>query len=114
MQGTLFGALLGISVCEAEGFPLEAYMKSAADFTPLVSGWALDVMRRVRDGDTGGETALATVEGHAASVQHLVDLCGHHGIHRALPDAFDQLLQSAIEAGRAGDDFSALAALMRR
>jgi 3-hydroxyisobutyrate dehydrogenase-like beta-hydroxyacid dehydrogenase len=113
MQGTLFGALVGIAVCEAEKLPLEAYMRSAADFTALVGGWALDVMKRARERDFGGETALATIEGHAAAVHHLVDVCRHHGIHRAVPDAFDTLLQAAVRAGHSGADFSVLASLMR-
>jgi len=42
----------------------------------------------------------------------LLELCRERGVHRAVPEAFDQLFQAAIEAGHAQDDFAVLSKFM--
>lgn len=113
MWGGLFGALQAAAICKAENFPLDAYAGSVKPFMTLVDGWALDVIDRIQHERFSGETSLATVDTHHAVVRHLLALCKEHGINRAVPDAFDQLLQAAAKAGHGQEDFAVLAKFMR-
>jgi 3-hydroxyisobutyrate dehydrogenase-like beta-hydroxyacid dehydrogenase len=114
MWGSLFGALQGISIVQTERLPLQGYIDVMKPFMPLVNGWALDVMERVRDGRLAGDAAtLASVGTHHATVRHLVALCADNGIRDTLPRAFDQIFRRAVEAGHAEDDFAVLDTFMR-
>jgi 3-hydroxyisobutyrate dehydrogenase-like beta-hydroxyacid dehydrogenase len=114
MWGSLFGALQGISICQTEGLSLQGYIGVMKPFMPLVNGWALDVVERVRDGRLAGDEAtLASVGTHHATVRHLVALCADNGIRDTLPRAFDQIFRRAVEAGHVEDDFAVLDTFMR-
>jgi 3-hydroxyisobutyrate dehydrogenase-like beta-hydroxyacid dehydrogenase len=114
MWGSLFGALQGISVCQTEGLSLEGYIGVMTPFMPLVNGWALDVVERVRDGRFAGDDAtLASVGTHHATVRHLLAVCADNRIRDTLPRAFDQIFRKAIEAGHVEDDFAVLDSFMR-
>ena len=111
MWGALFGVLQGASVAQAEEFPLEAYMSALGAFTPVVDELAIDVVKRIREGNFVGDQV--TVETCRTSVLHLIEVCKEHGIHRAVPDAFDQIFRAAVEAGHGQDDFAVLDKFMR-
>jgi 3-hydroxyisobutyrate dehydrogenase-like beta-hydroxyacid dehydrogenase len=114
MWGELFGALQGVAVCEAEGVPLEAFRTFTQALAPVVDNGVADLVARVQQRRFGADAqTLATVEIHAGALRHLLDLCRERGIHRAVPEAFDQLFQKAIQAGDGQADFAALHQFMR-
>jgi 3-hydroxyisobutyrate dehydrogenase-like beta-hydroxyacid dehydrogenase len=114
MWGSLFGALQGISLCHTEGLSLHGYLGVMKPFMPLVNGWALDVVERVRDGRLAGDEAtVASVGTHHATVRHLLAVCANNGIRDTLPRAFDQIFRRALEAGHVEDDFAVLDTFMR-
>lgn len=113
MWGAMFGTLQAVAVCEAEKIPLEAYMGYAKAFAPVVDGAMTDVVTRIQKGDFSGEGSLATIDAHHGALQHLLELCREHGLHHAVPGAFNQLLQAAVKAGHAQDDFAILHKFMR-
>jgi 3-hydroxyisobutyrate dehydrogenase-like beta-hydroxyacid dehydrogenase len=114
MWGVLFGALQGVSICEAEKLPLDAYMSYLKPLLPQVNGWVNDIVKRIEDGRLASDaTTRATVDSHYGALRHVLELCEEHGIHRAVPDAFDQLFRAAIKAGHAQDDFAVLYKFMR-
>lgn len=114
MWGSMFGVLQGVSVCEAEGLPLEAYMGYVKALEPVVTGAVTDFVKRIQNGRfAGDEATLATVEAHQGALRHLLELCEERGIHHAVPAAFDQLFQAALQAGHAQDDFAVLHKFMK-
>ena len=58
----------------------------------------------------GLATARALLE---AGTDALLDLCRDRSSNPAVPDAFGQLLQAAVNAGDAEDDFAILGKFMR-
>jgi 3-hydroxyisobutyrate dehydrogenase-like beta-hydroxyacid dehydrogenase len=114
MWGALFGAVQGVAICEAEQLRLDAYLNYLKPLLPQVNGWILDTVKRIEEGRLAADDAtLATVDSHYGALRHLLELCRERGIHRAVPDAFDQLFQAAINAGHAQDDFAVLSKFMR-
>jgi 3-hydroxyisobutyrate dehydrogenase-like beta-hydroxyacid dehydrogenase len=114
LWGTMFGVLQGASICEAEKFPLEAFMSSIKGFMPVVEGAGVDLVKRIQDRRfAGDETTQATVSTCHASIRYLLELCKQHGIRHAVLDGFDQIFRTAIKAGHAQDDFAVLNKFMR-
>jgi len=114
MWGSLFGALQGVAICEAEGLGLDAYMSYLKPVLPQVNGWVMDTVKRIEDGRLAGDEAtLATLDSHYGALRHLLELCKERGIPHAVPDAFEQAFQAAIKAGHAQDDFAVLNKFMR-
>jgi 3-hydroxyisobutyrate dehydrogenase-like beta-hydroxyacid dehydrogenase len=114
MWGALFGAVQGAAVCQAEQLPLQSYLGYLKPILPQVDGWVTDTVQRIADGRLASDEAtLASVDVHYVALRALLDLCRERGIHRAVPDAFDQLFQAAINAGHAKDDFAVLSKFMR-
>jgi hypothetical protein len=107
MWGALFGALQGVAICEAEELRLDAYMSYLRPVLAQVNGRVVDTVKRIEDRRfAGDEATLTTVDVHYVALRALLELCKERGIRHAVPDAFDQLLQAAIKAGHAHDDFA--------
>lgn len=114
MWGEMFGVLQAAAVCEAEGFALTALMEHVKALRPVVDGANADFMARIGQGRfAGDETTLASVAAHHGALHHLLELCEAHAIDRSVPAAFAGLLERAIAAGHAQDDFAVLHTLMR-
>jgi 3-hydroxyisobutyrate dehydrogenase-like beta-hydroxyacid dehydrogenase len=114
MWGTLFGALQGTAICQAEGIELQAYLDYLEPILPQISDWARDVVLRSAEGRLAADEAtLSSVDVHGVGLRALIELCRDRGIHRGLPEAFDQILQAAIRAGHAQDDFAVLGKFLR-
>jgi NADPH-dependent reductive aminase-like, C-terminal domain len=74
----------------------------------------IDTVQRIADGRLASdEETLASVGVHYIALRALLELCRERGINQAVPDAFDQLFQPAINAGHAQDDFAVLSKFMR-
>lgn len=114
LWGQLFGVLQGVAVCEAERIPLDTFLGYVKATAPVVEAGVTDLVTRVQQRRFAADaTTLATLEVHAGALHHLLELCKERGLHRAVPEAFDQLFQSAIRAGHGQDDFAALTQFMR-
>ncbi len=114
MWGSLFGALQGVAICEAEELRLDAYMSYLKPVLPQVNGWVMDTVKRIEDGRlSGDEATLATLDSHYGALRHLLELCKERSIPHAMPDIFEQPFQAAIKAGHAQDDFAVLSKFMR-
>ncbi|MCP3140397.1 NAD(P)-dependent oxidoreductase [Pyxidicoccus xibeiensis] len=114
MWGAMFGALQATAICEAEGIPLGAFREYLKPVMPVVDGAVDDTVTRIQQRQFSGETSLATLEAHHVAFEHLLELTREHGIHSAVPDAFEQLFQAAIRAGQGREDFAVLSTFMRR
>ncbi|MEZ0472872.1 NAD(P)-dependent oxidoreductase [Luteimonas salinilitoris] len=110
MWGALFGHLQAVAVARAEGIPLDTYAKHVRAFQPVVDAAGADLVARVRDGrDLGDADTLATLAAHYSAFVHLRDVTAQHGLHAAIPEAFDRLFRAALDDGHGGDDFALLA-----
>lgn len=113
LWGNLFSVLTGAAICEAERYPLQSYLEHLEAVAPVVAGSVSDLVRRLEARDFGGERSQATIEACGVAIGHLVTVCREHGVDGALPAVFQRLVQAAIDAGHAGDDFAALARFVR-
>jgi 3-hydroxyisobutyrate dehydrogenase-like beta-hydroxyacid dehydrogenase len=111
MWGALFSVVQGAAVCEAEGVALDEYLGYLAAIRPALDGWVADLGERVRDGRF--EAEHATIDAHHGGIRLLLEMCEEHGIRREIPEAFDAILRSAVDAGHGRDDFAALSKFMR-
>jgi 3-hydroxyisobutyrate dehydrogenase-like beta-hydroxyacid dehydrogenase len=114
MWGALFGAIHGAAICQAEQLPLDAYLGYLKPLLPQVDEWVTDTVQRIADDRLASDEAtLASVDVHYVALRALLELCKDRGIYRAVPDAFGQLFQRAVNAGHAQDDFAILSKFMR-
>jgi 3-hydroxyisobutyrate dehydrogenase-like beta-hydroxyacid dehydrogenase len=114
MWGALFGAVHGAAICQAEKLPLDAYLGYLKPLLPQVDEWVTETVQRIADDRLASDEAtLASVDVHYVALQALLELCRERGIYRAVPDAFGQLFQAAVNAGHAQDDFAILSKFMR-
>ena len=114
MWGAMFAALQGAAICRAEDYPLDTYLESVKPLLPLVNGWVMDCIERIRDGRLAGDaTTDATLETHSASLRHLIDLCREASVHHDVPEAYDRLFQAALADGHGKDDFAVLSRYLR-
>jgi 3-hydroxyisobutyrate dehydrogenase-like beta-hydroxyacid dehydrogenase len=111
MWGTLFGALQGIAISQAEGVPLGDYLAYAKGLMPVADGFAVEVIERAMKSDYG-ETQ-ATLDSHHGALQHVLAICKERGLDRTVPDAFDHVMTRGRERGLGPLDFTALMQLMR-
>lgn len=113
LWGNLFGVLQGAAICRVEEYSLEEYSGHIQASKPMLDGAVGDLIQRIARRNFGGEQSLATLEAHSVALRHLLTLCQEHGIHAAVPAAFKQLFQAAIDAGHAADDFAVLDRFMQ-
>ena len=73
-----------------------------------------NTVQRIANGRLASDEAtLASSDVHYVALRALFDLYRDRGINSAVPDAFDQLFQAAVNAGDARDDFAILSKFMR-
>jgi 3-hydroxyisobutyrate dehydrogenase-like beta-hydroxyacid dehydrogenase len=111
MWGTLFGALHGIAISQAEGVPLADYLAYAKGLMPVTDAFAVEVIERAMKRDY--EQTQATLDSHHGALQHVLAICAERGLDRSVPDAFDRVMTRGRERGLGGLDFTALMQLMR-
>jgi 3-hydroxyisobutyrate dehydrogenase-like beta-hydroxyacid dehydrogenase len=113
MWGALFGGLHGAAICQAERLSLDAYLGYLKPLLPQVDGWVTETVQRIADDRLASDEAtLASVDVHYVALRALLDLCKDRRIHRAVPGAFGQLFQAAVDGGHAQDDFAILSKFM--
>lgn len=114
MWGSLFGALQGMAVAQAEDIDLESFRNQLLAFKPVVDAALFDLIDRTAshrfDGD---EKTLASLGAHYSAFQHLLEVCDEQGIDAALPQAMDGVFRRALAQHGPGADFASLAPLIR-
>jgi 3-hydroxyisobutyrate dehydrogenase-like beta-hydroxyacid dehydrogenase len=114
MWGALFGTLQGVTICKAEELPLSAYANYLVPFLQALSGWSIDVVKRVDEGRLSGDAeTVATIDVHHGAFRCLLELCKDRHIPLGLPEAMDPIFRAALHAGHAQDDFAMMSRFMR-
>jgi 3-hydroxyisobutyrate dehydrogenase-like beta-hydroxyacid dehydrogenase len=114
----LWGAHLGVwhgaAICEAEGFPLEAFAQGLGATMPVFDGSLKDAITRIATRRfTADATTAASVDICHASARLIDEISKEHGIHRGLTSALDAVFRRAQEAGRGTDDLASAYQSMR-
>jgi 3-hydroxyisobutyrate dehydrogenase-like beta-hydroxyacid dehydrogenase len=114
MWGALFGTLQGVAICKAERLELSAYANYLAPFLQAMSGWSLDVVKRIDEGRLSGDAeTVASVDTHYGAFRCLMELCKDRNIHHVLPEAMEPVFRAALHGGHARDDFAILSRFMK-
>lgn len=109
LWGSLQGVLQGAAICEAEGFPLDAFGSSLAATMPVVAGALASTVERIgKRRFEADATTFSTVETCYASVRLIHEMSEQHGIDLGLTTALDRIFARTTAAGRAQGDFSAV------
>ncbi|WP_380283954.1 NAD(P)-dependent oxidoreductase [Kitasatospora purpeofusca] len=112
MWSVLNGFLHGAALLGAAGADAAAFAPLAARSTVTVAGWLADYARQI---DAGAYPADdATLETHAAAMDHLAEESAALGVSTELPDLVRALAGRALAAGRGGESYAALIEQFRR
>ncbi len=115
MWGSLFGALQGMAVVQAEGLKFETFRAQLLAFKPVVDVALLDLIDRTASRRFGGdEKTLASLGAHHSAFQHLVEACEEQGLDAALPQAMARFFRRALAQTGPSADFASLAPLFQR
>lgn len=109
-----FGVWQGAAICEAEGFPLDAFANGLTATLPVFEGSFKDMVARIATRRfTADATSAASIDICHASSRLIDDISKEHGIHRGLTSALETVFQRAQAAGRGGDDLASAYQSMR-
>lgn len=109
LWGSLLGALQGAAICEAEGFPLDAFATSLGATMPVFAGALTSTVERIgKRKFAADETTFSSVETCYASARLIHEMNKEHGIDLGLTEALDRIFQHATDAGHAQGDFAAV------
>jgi 3-hydroxyisobutyrate dehydrogenase-like beta-hydroxyacid dehydrogenase len=108
LWGTVQGALLGAAICEAEAFPVTAFRQALEGSWPVVLPLLLGALERVGERRWAADASTQAALGPCvASARHILEISEQHGIDAALPKAFHDVFQRAVDAGHAESDAAA-------
>jgi 3-hydroxyisobutyrate dehydrogenase-like beta-hydroxyacid dehydrogenase len=102
---TLLGFLHGAAICQAEGWPLEAYV-SAATVGLSSLGEAMKTCGEQFGSGNYSSEGLASLHTEAAALAHVVKTSEECGVDASLPRNLLTIFERGIEAGY-GDDYLA-------
>jgi 3-hydroxyisobutyrate dehydrogenase-like beta-hydroxyacid dehydrogenase len=109
LWGSVFGAAQGAAICEAEGFPLDAFASSLGATMPVLTGALTSTVERIgKRRFVADETTFSSLETCYASVRLIHEINKEHGIHLGLTEALDRIFRRATDAGHAQGDLAAV------
>jgi 3-hydroxyisobutyrate dehydrogenase-like beta-hydroxyacid dehydrogenase len=109
LWGALYGVLQGAALCEAEGFPLDAFAGALGGTMPMLAAVLTSTVERVANRRFQADAAtLASVATCAASARLIHQMNLEHGLHLDLTTALNRLFEQATAAGHAQADFAAV------
>jgi 3-hydroxyisobutyrate dehydrogenase-like beta-hydroxyacid dehydrogenase len=102
----MVGFLQGQVVWESENLPAGGFLETIKGMTPTMESVFSDMSRRVSSKDYRGDQA--SLEAYSVVTKQLVSWCQDRGSDHSIPDAYVNLMQRAIEAGKSQADFACL------
>lgn len=112
--GAHLGVLHGAAICEAEGFPLDAYASNLAATMPVFDASMRETVERIATRRFAGDaTSAASVDICYASARLIDAISREHGIYRGLTQALDAVFRRTHDAGRGADDLASVYQDMR-
>ncbi|WP_394851296.1 NAD(P)-dependent oxidoreductase [Pendulispora rubella] len=109
LWGSLFGTWHAAAICEAEGFPLDAFASTLGATLPVLEGAMKDSVERIaKRRFAADETTMSSVETCHASVRLIHAIGQEHGIHLGLSEALEVIFARASDGGRGTHDMAAV------
>ncbi|WP_394824175.1 NAD(P)-dependent oxidoreductase [Pendulispora albinea] len=109
LWGSLFGALQGAALSEAEDYPVDEFASSLEATMPVLTSAVLSTLKRIdKRRFEADESTFSSVETCYASARLIHQMNEEHGLHRGLTEALDKIFRHVTDAGHAQSDVAAL------
>jgi 3-hydroxyisobutyrate dehydrogenase-like beta-hydroxyacid dehydrogenase len=102
----MLGFLQGQVVWESENLPAGGFLETIKGMMPTMESVFTDMSRRVSSGNYSGDQA--SLEAYSVVTKQLVSWCQDRGSDHTIPDAYVNLMERAIQAGKSQADFACL------
>jgi 3-hydroxyisobutyrate dehydrogenase-like beta-hydroxyacid dehydrogenase len=106
----MLGFLQGQVVWENEHLPAGGFLETIKGMMPAMESIFTDMSRRVSSKNYSGDQA--SLEAYTVVTRQLVSWCQDRGSDHTIPDAYVNLMERAIQAGKSQDDFACLFELL--
>jgi 3-hydroxyisobutyrate dehydrogenase-like beta-hydroxyacid dehydrogenase len=102
----MLGFLQGQVVWDSEGLPAAGVLETIKGMMPTLESVFTDMSRRVASKNYVGDRA--SLEAYSSVTKQLVSWCEDRGSDHTIPDAYVNLMERAIQAGKSQADFACL------
>ena len=102
----MLGFLQGQVVWESENLPAGGFLETIKGLMPAMESIFTDMSRRVSSKNYSGDQA--SLEAYSVVTKQLVSWCQDRGSDHTIPDAYVNLMERAIQAGKSQADFACL------
>ncbi len=102
----MLGFLQGQVVWESENLPAGGFLETIKGMMPAMEALFTDMSRRVSSKNYAGDQA--SLEAYSVVTKQLVSWCQDGGSDHTIPDAYVNLMERAMQAGKSQDDFACL------
>jgi 3-hydroxyisobutyrate dehydrogenase-like beta-hydroxyacid dehydrogenase len=102
----MLGFLQGQVVWESENLPAGGFLETIKGMMPTMESVFTDMSRRVSSKNYSGDQA--SLEAYSVVTKQLVSWCQDRGSDHTIPDAYVNLMERAIQAGKSQADFACL------
>ncbi|MGO9126236.1 MAG: NAD(P)-binding domain-containing protein [Terriglobales bacterium] len=102
----MLGFLQGQVVWENENLPAGGFLETIKGMMPTMESVFTDMSRRVSSKNYSGDQA--SLEAYSVVTKQLVSWCQDRGSDHTIPDAYVNLMERAIQAGKSQADFACL------
>jgi len=102
----MLGFLQGQVVWEGENLPAGGFLETIKGMMPTMESVFTDMSRRVSSKNYSGDQA--SLEAYSLVTKQLVSWCQDRGSDHTIPDAYVNLMERAIQAGKSQADFACL------
>ena len=102
----MLGFLQGQVVWDSENLPAGGFLEAIKGMMPAMETVFTDMSRRVSSKNYSGDQA--SLEAYSVVTKQLVSWCQDRGSDHTIPDAYVNLMERAIQAGKSQADFACL------
>ena len=102
----MLGFLQGQVVWESENLPAGGFLETIKGLMPAMESVFTDMSRRISSKNYSGDQA--SLEAYSVVTKQLVSWCEDRGSDHTIPDAYVNLMERAIQAGKSQTDFACL------
>jgi 3-hydroxyisobutyrate dehydrogenase-like beta-hydroxyacid dehydrogenase len=102
----MLGFLQGQVVWESENLPAGGFLETIKGMMPAMESIFTDMSRRVSSNNYSGDQA--SLEAYSVVTKQLVSWCQDRGSDHTIPDAYVNLMERAIQAGKSQADLACL------
>jgi 3-hydroxyisobutyrate dehydrogenase-like beta-hydroxyacid dehydrogenase len=110
---SLLGFLHGAAICEAEGWPLQAYVSGVVPLLDVLAQAMQASGEKFSSGDYSSE-GLASIQTDAAALAHVVQTSQESAVDPALPKLLLNIFNKGVAAGHGGDYLAHLIKVFRK